>query len=86
MLLVCWEEGELLKKDVLDTAENALLAFALSLSLSLSLSLCIYTYDAPSLLGGGGAAEGRLAGHSGRRSPRFRCPRQREPDPAQSAS
>ncbi len=28
MLLVCWEEGELLKKDVLDTAEDALLAFA----------------------------------------------------------
>ncbi len=27
-LLVCWEEGELLKKDLLDTAEDALLAFA----------------------------------------------------------
>jgi hypothetical protein len=28
MLLICWEEGELLKKDVLHTAEDALLAFA----------------------------------------------------------
>ena len=28
MHLVCWEEGELLKEDVLDTAEDALLAFA----------------------------------------------------------
>jgi hypothetical protein len=28
MLLVWWEEGELLKKDVMDTAEDALLAFA----------------------------------------------------------
>ena len=28
MLLVCWEQGELLKEHLLDTAEDALLAFA----------------------------------------------------------
>jgi hypothetical protein len=27
-LLVCWEEGELLNEHLLDTAEDALLAFA----------------------------------------------------------
>jgi hypothetical protein len=28
MLLVCWEQGELLKEHLLDTAEDALVAFA----------------------------------------------------------
>jgi hypothetical protein len=41
MHLDSWQQGELLKKDFLHTAEDNLLAFAFTLSLSLSLSIIL---------------------------------------------
>ena len=43
MLLACWEEGQLLKEHVLDTAEDALLAFAAQIASPRTRSVSILT-------------------------------------------